>query len=200
MANYVGIWKAPFINLKDGSAGNSYVRVTPSADYEGCLVIEGLSALDGYNDAVIAEWSNQTGLVTLGAQWAEDWSGYNMLFTGYNPFEGYYTTKSTMIGGLTKDGIFAFLNNPENEDPIQTMRYYACQDGAVAGVFSNYVPYPMEWEYAQAAGAQGLKVSAEFSAEVNGVIKKANRQLKSSIKGQAVTPRQLIGSNVEMVY
>ena len=200
MANYVGIWKAPFVNLNDGSEAYGYIQVTPSAEYEGCLVIEGLSALDDYNDAVIAEWSSETGLLTLGAQWAEDKSGYNMLFAGINPFEGYYTTKSTMIGGITADGVFAFLNNPDNEDPIQSMRYFACQDGAVAGVFSSYIPYPMEWEYVQAVGAQGLKTSAEFSSDVNGVVKKAGRQIKSSIKGQKVAFRQLIGSNVEMVY
>ncbi|MGN0310325.1 MAG: hypothetical protein ACI4C3_07070 [Bacteroides sp.] len=200
MANYVGIWKAPFYNLKDGSKASAYVKVTPSSEYEGCLVIEGLSALQDYNDAVIAEWSSKTGLLTLGAQYAEDLDGYNMLFTGYNPNEGYYETKSNMIGGLTKDGIFAFLNNPDNEKPVFTMRYFACQDGAVKGSFSSYVPYPMEWEFAQAAGVQGLKVAGEFSNEVNGVFKKAARKFNGSVKAQSFGLKQVIGSNVEMVY
>lgn len=145
--DYCGGWEAPFLNVKDGSTGKASVMVS-SVQGENAVVIKGLSAIpsDEYDDTISAEYDPQSGLLLLGAQNAVGAMGYDMVLSMFDTnTPGSFELDSYLIGGLTADGILAFVNAPDNKTPINSVRYLAISGGSPVGWWNEYVPYPMEW-------------------------------------------------------
>lgn len=147
IADYCGYWVAPVLNPKDGKTGQTLITVSP-VEGENAVAIRGLSALEPaeYDDTAFAEYDPQSGLLMLGAQDVTGAQGYDMILSMYdinNP--GSFELDSYLIGGLTANGIFAFVNASDNETPINSVRYLALSGGSAVGWWNSYVPYAMEW-------------------------------------------------------
>lgn len=163
ITDYRGNWVAPFLNPKDGSTAQALVTVRP-VEGENAVAIKGLSALEPaeYDDTVFADYDPQSGLLMLGAQDVTGAQGYDMILSMYdvnNP--GSFELESYLIGGLTVDGILAFVNAPNNEIPINSVRYLALSDGAPIGWWNSYVPYAMEWSAYTSGKSTALMMSSK---------------------------------------
>lgn len=205
LADYVGNWLCPVYSLKDGSAAQTLVQISASETVNNALVVKGLSCLEGYDDSILVEWSSETGLLTLKSQWVADYGSYNVLASLYDAEDsGYYfedTDPITMTGGITDDGVLAFLSSDSNAQygyDVQTIGFLAHQDGELLGWLSSFIPYPMEWTaYTSASGMK--KLDTQMIPFDKNVIKGGKqRTMNSKIKGQKFNRRKLIeyGSSI----
>lgn len=200
MADYVGNWVCPVYSFEDGSAAQTLVKITASETANNALVVKGLSFYSDYDDSILVEWSSETGLLTLKSQWVADYGSYNVLAALCDVEDsGYYfadTDPITMTGGITDDGVLAFVSSASNAQygyGAQTIRFLAHEDGSPLGWLSNYIPYPMEWTvYTSASGMKKLEtqmVPFEKTTVKKTVLK---RSFNSNLKGQKANSRMLI--------
>lgn len=202
LADYVGNWICPVYNIKDDSENQTVVQISASETVENTLVVRGLSfAGADYDDSVLVEWSNETGLLTLKSQWVADYEDYTVLAALCDvEVSSYYfddTDPITMTGGITDDGVLAFLSSASNAEEgydAQTIRFLAHQDGSPQGWLSNYIPYPMEWTaYASANGMKKLDTQQIVPFEKTTVKKTVSkRSFNNKLKGQKANSRKLI--------
>lgn len=194
IVDYCGNWVAPFLSMKDGNTGNSLVSVIPLEGENG-VIIRGLSALDPkqYDDAALAEYDPESGLLFLFPQDVTSYGKYGVVLSTYDVNDpGNYNLDSYLIGGLTEDGIFAFVNAPENEVPANSVRYLAI-DGNQALWLNTFVPYPMEWSaYVPNRTAAPMQNNKPALTPLKDVVSKASRVL--NVKPVPVETNKLNGA------
>lgn len=177
---YEGYWEAPFLNASSGNEASTEVLASLTED--GNVKIQGLSGAN-YDDTVIAEYDGETGLLFLAPQWTADYGEYNVMMVGYNTeTPGYYYPGSILVGGVTADGVFAFLNYPGNEEAINTVRYLAVSGGSPAGWLNSWLPYPMEWTAYTGTRSAEAKLEARPSLAPLDAPVVAPKQAKRSFK------------------
>lgn len=158
--DYQGYWQAPFYNLKDGKQVAAVVAVQVSEEYENTLEVYGLSGIDPekYNDLTYVDYDSKTGLLMLQPQDLAQYGEYDMVLATLNVATGSMSTEDVLVGGLTADGVFAFVNSPENKQEVNSIGFAAFSGGKYQGLLSTYIPYPMEWSSYEvsAASAKGL--------------------------------------------
>lgn len=145
VADYTGNWVAPVLNLSTGATGNVLVTITPMDGEPNAVVIKGLSALSNYDDSVIATYEAD-GMLYLGAQNAQPFSGYDVILSMFDiNSPGSFDLNNYLIGGITADGKFAFVDAPDNSKTVNSVRFLALQNGSPYSWINSYVPYKMEW-------------------------------------------------------
>lgn len=136
IGDYVGTWLAPLTNGKNG--GNLPVTVT-KAD-ETTLLVQGLSLLDDYDDTMKLGYDAETGYLNFQFQQVASIQGNYGFVAPFNSVEENVDTSGseTLIGGITKEGILTFINDPSNSGTYDAMVYIVSPDGKQLGFMTGY--------------------------------------------------------------
>lgn len=136
IGDYVGTWLAPLTNGKNG--GNLPVTVT-KAD-ETTLLVQGLSLLDDYDDTMKLGYDAETGYLNFQFQRVASIQGNYGFVAPFNSVEENVDTSGseTLIGGITKEGILTFINDPSNSGTYDAMVYIVSPDGKQLGFMTGY--------------------------------------------------------------
>lgn len=136
IGDYVGTWLAPLTNGKNG--GNLPVTVT-KAD-ETTLLVQGLSLLDDYDDTMKLGYDAETGYLNFQFQRVASIQGNYGFVAPFNSVEENVDTSGseTLIGGITKEGILTFINEPSNSGTYDAMVYIVSPDGKQLGFMTGY--------------------------------------------------------------
>lgn len=197
LSKYAGTWVTPVIDLSTGKELKGKLITKVSEEYENTLEIHGLAFVgSAYDDVVYADWDPETGMLLLQPQNATPYDGSDVVLLTLD-FEttGNLSTKATLVGGLTEDGVLAFVNNPKNEGmEVQSVLFGVFVDGALDGLLVPYASYPMEWT-PYSAGMKtftGVPSITEMDNFKIDHIWNSNRTFNSQIKGSTDHRPQLI--------
>lgn len=134
--DYVGMWVVPLTDGEDRL--NLSVTVT-KAD-ETTLYVQGLSGVNGYDDAMELGYDEETGYLSFQFQQVASIQGNYGFVAPYNSIEGNVDTSGseTLVGGITKEGILTFISNPSNSGTYDAMVYIISPDGKQLGFMTGY--------------------------------------------------------------
>lgn len=151
---YVGTWTGEFLFINDlNSAVKSTVTIEKDDDYT--LLIRGLAPYMeseyGYDSSLYLDWNDETGVFDFSPQYANTFNSYQInVYTANldDPNSELYEANSLRVGMLN-DGRIAFVNDPNNNQPVNCAVFYTpAQGGALVEPF---IPYNLVLEKDESA-------------------------------------------------
>lgn len=190
--DYVGTWSVP---LTDGQEGGKMPVSITKAD-KTTLLVQGLSIVKDYDDTMALEYDSETGFLIFEFQQVASINGYYGFVSPFNSETMEFGTKAgeSLIGGLSKDGILTFLNNPANAGTYDSMVYVKSPDGKQLGFMTGYWNY-LEWTPVTPAASFGSLNNVSFNTGFK-VVKQGNTPRRTyktelNLKSSPVQPQGL---------
>ena len=190
--DYVGTWSVP---LTDGQEGGKMPVSITKAD-KTTLLVQGLSIVKDYDDTMALEYDSETGFLIFEFQQVASINGYYGFVSPFNSETMELGTKAgeSLIGGLSKDGILTFLNNPANAGTYDSMVYVKSPDGKQLGFMTGYWNY-LEWTPVTPAASFGSLNNVSFNTGFK-VVKQGNTPRRTyktelNLKSSPVQPQGL---------
>lgn len=160
--DYVGQWVVPFDNGQED--GQVQIPVNVTKVDANTLAVQGLSGMDGYNDAIALDYDSENGIVQFSMQQVgsiADQEGnvyYGFVFP-FNSVDG-LLGEASLVGGITKNGTLRFVS------PVyDSMVYTVSPNGQQFSLLSGYWNY-LEWEpYNAAAATKSIATFSNFKVK-----------------------------------
>ena len=160
------------------------------------LLVQGLSIVKDYDDTMALEYDSETGFLIFEFQQVASINGYYGFVSPFNSETMELGTKAgeSLIGGLSKDGILTFLNNPANAGTYDSMVYVKSPDGKQLGFMTGYWNY-LEWTPVTPAASFGSLNNVSFNTGFK-VVKQGNTPRRTyktelNLKSSPVQPQGL---------
>lgn len=168
IGDYIGTWAVP---LTDGSQSGK-VPVTITKGDDATLLVKGLSLLEDYDDTMQLDYDSETGYLSFAFQQVASIDGYYGFVAPFNSATSSVGTKAgeSLVGGLTKDGVLTFLNNPANTGVYDSMVYLVSPDGKNIQFMSGYWN-ALAWASANAASSSSSLETLKFNTNSKSVEK-----------------------------
>ena len=196
--DYVGTWSVPLTNGQDG--GRMSVNIT-KAD-KTTLLVQGLSIVKDYDDTMALEYDAETGFLNFEFQQVASINGYYGFVSPFNSETTALGTKSgeSLIGGLSKDGVLTFLNNPANAGTYDSMVYVKSPDGKQLGFMTGYWNY-LEWAPVTSAASfsslNNVSFNTGFKVVEQGITPRRTYKTELNLKSSPVQPQEL-STNIQV--
>lgn len=184
--DYVGNWKVPV----ESNSQAGYISVSITKADATTLLVNGLSVMRDYDDTVELFYDSQTGYLEFGFQQVtpyEETTCYAAVFDS-EKFSLSTSPTETFIGGLTKDGVLTFLNNPSNEGVYDAMIFLKYSGGfSLLSGFWNYLEWTPIVPATSSFNALNLNInSVSIPVEAGVASKKRTYNTELNLKGTPV--------------
>lgn len=197
--DYVGTWNVP---LTDGDK-SGYASVTITKADETALLVQGLSITDGYDDTMVLAYDAETGFLSFGFQQVASYSKYYGFVAPFNSTTVKVATaeKESLVGGLSKEGVLTFINNPANTGTYDAMVYIISPDKQQLGFLSGFWNY-LEWKPANNTTASfhpldNVSFSTGFKSVEKGITPRRTYKTELKLKASPVQKRTL-STNIQV--
>ena len=146
--------------------------VTITKGDDATLLVKGLSLLKDYDDTMLLDYDSETGYLSFAFQQVASIDGYYGFVAPFNSATSSVGTKAgeSLVGGLTKDGVLTFLNNPANTGVYDSMVYLVSPDGKNIQFMSGYWN-GLAWASANAASSSSSLETLKFNTNSKSVEK-----------------------------
>lgn len=198
--DYVGTWKGEFVYVSDQNQ-TTMANVTITKEDNYTLIIRGLSPFMesnyGYDSSLYLDWNDETQMFDFMPQYANTYNQYQINVYMANlddPNSELYDGYNLRVGFL-KDGRLAFVNNPDNAQPVNCAVFYTPASGGA--LVEPFIPYNLVLERVEEqmpAKQYGSKIRSMIPWKNFGAIKssdsKANgRPVFSAGQSASSTPK-----------
>lgn len=190
--DYVGTWAVSLTNGQEG--GKMPVSIT-KAD-KTTLLVQGLSIVKDYDDTMALEYDAETGFLNFEFQQVASINGYYGFVSPFNSETMGLGTKTgeSLIGGLNKDGVLTFINNPANTGIYDSMVYVKSPDGKQLGFMTGYWNY-LEWAPVTPAASFGslsnVSFNTGFKVVEQGITPRRTYKTELNLKSSPIQSQEL---------
>ena len=148
------------------------------------------------------EYDAETGFLNFEFQQVASINGYYGFVSPFNSETTALGTKSgeSLIGGLSKDGVLTFLNNPANAGTYDSMVYVKSPDGKQLGFMTGYWNY-LEWAPVTSAASfsslNNVSFNTGFKVVEQGITPRRTYKTELNLKSSPVQPQEL-STNIQV--